>query len=96
MTDNREALPIVEKLMRFAATGRERRSNVAINGYHADTFDEAAAVITELYEALRKTRIALWAIEDSAVESGFDKLGDIIADQLVAANAAIELAEAQS
>lgn len=59
-------------------------------------FDPAAAVITTLYDVLCNTRAALWAIEDSAVESGFPKLGDILADRITEANAAIELAEAQS
>lgn len=47
------------------------------------------AAAPELYEALIEARAALWAIEDSAVESGFDKLSDIIAERLTKANAAL-------
>lgn len=43
---------IVDKLKRFAATGRERRKTVVLNGYHADALDEAAAIIMEMVEAL--------------------------------------------
>lgn len=41
----------------------------------------------ELIEALRKNRVALIAIADSAVEAGFDRLADIIDEQLGTTNA---------
>ena len=50
--------------------------------------------LSDLYDALCLARAALWAIEDSAAESGFGKLSDILADRIVECNAAIEKAEA--
>jgi hypothetical protein len=39
---------LVEKLRRFAQTGRDRRYNLTLNGYHADTFDRCADTIERL------------------------------------------------
>jgi methionine synthase II (cobalamin-independent) len=60
-------------------------------GKHA-SYQEAADTVAELLEALRAARIALIAIADSAVEAGFDQLGDIIDEQLGKANSAIDRA----
>lgn len=53
MTDKTTPTPeavqaIIEKLRRFAVTGRERQSHVVINSYHAETLDEAADMLTAL------------------------------------------------
>jgi hypothetical protein len=50
---------LVERLRRHAKTGREKRSNVAINSFHADTFDEAAERILGLTREIEALREAL-------------------------------------
>ena len=56
---------------------------------------QAAGVIEALYDATRMARAALWAIDDSAVESGFGKLSDILSARIAQCNAALELAEGE-
>ena len=38
----------------FAQVGRERRSNVALNQYHAEVLDEAASQLIAMKEALER------------------------------------------
>jgi hypothetical protein len=56
----------------------------------AATIERLSAALEGLADAAGECRAALWAIEDSAVEAGFDRMGDIIAERLAKLNPAID------
>jgi ABC-type transporter Mla subunit MlaD len=56
---------LVEKMRRFAKTGRERRPQVVINRYHADTFDEVADALQSQATELATLKQQLAEREDA-------------------------------
>ena len=62
---------LVPKLRMFAQVGRERRSNVALNQYHAEVLDEAASQLIAMKEALAEARAAIV----KSVRGGFEIAG---------------------
>jgi hypothetical protein len=87
---------ICERLRAWARFGlnRERNKDDAAAAdliqQQQATIERLSAALEGLADAAGECRAALWAIEDSAVEAGFDRMGDIIAERLAKLNPAID------